>query len=665
MFSRIGPWVRAPWSAAARAAVADVDALPLSVVPPTSADAPAEYRSGFWRTLLQSLLASLALHLAVLILVARVPLPHTGRTVYQDLRAWVQRDNNEEEPLVAEPELSLAAASDQPEGPTLVTQAMSAAPVDTQNAPEPAVDATQAEQAPLEVASLVEAAPASQRLDDVLVRHGSAGEEVADAEGAVDRIAFEIITALEDSDVLVAWLMDASNSLKEERQAVADRLERIYGEIEAAKQITQGSLLASVCSFGQQLREQAAPSSDGGEVVAAIRALTDDASGVENVFGAVMETAKRYREHRLRDRRRMLIVVWTDESGDDDEVLEDAIELCRRAAIGVYVVGPSSMFGQRRAMQAYRHPEDGKTYLLPVDRGPDSPRPERLQLPYWFDGEPVDQLRSGVGPFALTRLAHATGGAYFINDPPAERGPFNLVSLRPYLPDYGSPAEYQRLAKRSPLRQAVLAAVDLTHQRELKATPRLEFAPTGDNFQQELGEAQQAAAYNLLTINQALRAFGQDGLEKQYERESSPRWRAWYDLTRGRLLAMWVRCTEYNWHCAVMKGKGSAFVDQKSNRWRFYPDARLSFGNTSEQYAAEAQRLLARCVKENQDTPWAALAGRELAHPFGFRVDEDYVPPPPKPKRMPRTPENNPPPGRREEKVRQLPREQNVELPKL
>ena len=128
---------------------------------------------------------------------------------------------------------------------------------------------------------------------------------------------------------------------------------------------------------------------------------------------------------------------------------------------------------------------------------------------------------------------------------------------------------------------------------------------------------------------------------------------------------MWVRCTEYNWHCAVMKGKGSAFVDQKSNRWRFYPDARLSFGNTSEQYAAEAQRLLARCVKENQDTPWAALAGRELAHPFGFRVDEDYVPPPPKPKRMPRTPENNPPPGRREEKVRQLPREQNVELPKL
>lgn len=665
MFSRFGPWKRRLGLAFAPAAAAMIDAEPPSLpLAAAQGDGPAACRTGFWRMLLQSLLASLALHLVLLILVAWVPLPHTGRTVYQDLRAWIHRDLTEEEPFAAEPELALAAPNDEAEGPTLVTQAMSAAPVDSQEAQLPVVDAAPAEQ-PLELAALTDAPPASERLDDVLVRHGGAGEEVADAEGAVDRIAFEIITALEESDVLVAWLMDASNSLREQRQAVAARLERIYREIAEAKQITAGSLLASVCSFGQELREQVSPTADGQEVAEAIRELKADESGVENVFSAVTTAARRYKEHRLRDHRRMMIVIWTDESGDDDAELEDAVELCRRAAIPVFVVGPSSMFGQRRGLQSYHRPDDGKTYLLPVDRGPDTPRPERLQLPYWFDGDAMDQLRCGVGPFALTRLAHSTGGAYFINDPPAERGPFSLTSLRPYLPDYGSPSEYQRQAKRSNLRQAILTAVDLTHQRELKGTPRLEFAPTGDNFQQELGDAQQAAAFNLLTINQALGAFGQDGMEKQFQQESSARWRAWYDLTRGRLLAMWVRCTEYNWHCAVMKGKGSAFVERESNRWRFRPDAQLSFGNTSERYAVEAQRLLERCRQENPDTPWAALAARELAHPFGFRVEETFVPPPPKPKRMPRTPESSPPPGRREERMRQLPREPTVDLPKL
>lgn len=665
MFARVGHWARPPWTAELAAWDGIAGEAEVAVRAELLDNGTDGYRASFWRTLTSSLLLSLAVHLGLLIVVAQLHLPGTNRTVVQEVRAWMLREAFEETPLAPAPELSLATPSDDAAGPVLVTEAMSAAPTDVLPPSEPVVNAVAAESAPLQVSALAAAAPSAETLDDVLVRHGSTGEAVADAQGAVDRIAFEIITALEDRDVLVTWLMDASNSLREDRQAVAARLERIYQEIAEAEQITHGSLLASVCSFGQETRELVAPTAEGDSVVAGIRQVGQDESGIENVFTAVTHAVTRYKNHRQKDGRRMMIVVWTDESGDDENELEDTVELCRRTGVAVYVVGPSSMFGQRRGVQAYRHPDDGKTYLLPVDRGPDSPRPERLRLPYWFEGDQFDQLRGGVGPFALVRLAYASGGAYFINEKPSERSPFALAALRAYLPEYGSPAEYFRLAKRSSLRQAVLQAVDLTWERELKGTPRQEFAPTGDNFQQELGEAQQTAAYNLMTINQALAAFGGDNLEKQYEREPSARWRAWYDLTRGRLLAMWVRCTEYNWHCAVMKGKGAAFVNQQSNRWRFKPDEQLSFGNTSERNAAEAQRLLERCRRENPDTPWALLAERELRHPLGFHVDEAYVPPPPPPKRMPRTPENNPPPGRREERIRQLPREQPVELPKL
>ena len=168
-------------------------------------------------------------------------------------------------------------------------------------------------------------------------------------------------------------------------------------------------------------------------------------------------------------------------------------------------------------------------------------------------------------------------------------------------------------------------------------------------------------AYDLLTIERALAAFGAKGMEQEYTQEVSPRWQAWYDLTLGRLLAMQVRCFEFNWACAVMKGKGSDFVDQKSNRWEFVPDEKINFGTASERAATEAVRLLKRAVENNPGTPWAILAQRELEQPLGFRVDEGYVAPPPEVTIT----VNNPPPGVRVEQPRMIQRKTAAQLPKL
>ena len=320
------------------------------------------------------------------------------------------------------------------------------------------------------------------------------------------------------------------------------------------------------------------------------------------------------------------------------------------------------MFGREMGTQAYKHPKDGQVYHLPVRRGPDTARQEQVELPFWFDrGQP--RLRAGVGPFALTRLAYQTGGAYFINDAKRDQSPFEPAVMRRYLPTYTSPREYDRQVKASPLRQAILRAVDITRQRELKGTPRLEFAPTGDNFQDELREAQESVAYNLHVVELALSTLADESLQEQYHAEVSPRWRAWYDLTMGRLLAMYVRSMEYNWACAVMKGKGSDFVNTKSNRWKFQADDQLNYGTLTERRASEAKEFLERCLAENEGTPWAAIAQRELRYPFGFRVDETFVPPPPS---RPATAGNNRPPrGLSEEQLRMLSREPKVKLPKL
>lgn len=620
------------------------------------------------RTVLWAAMASIVVHCVLLVVFGQIRVAAIQKAVMREIEAFVEAPD--EVPVLPENEQPIDIATPTE---TMSESVFSTAPASTSSVGQvsvsaPAVELASAVPVTSTVGPTIDVmAPEPIRgveLDKVLVSYGTVGAEVETVEGAVDRLTREIALHLEQSDLLVIWLMDASISLVDEREAVAERLARVYQEIDALGTITEGSLLSTVASFGQNSATLVPPTQEGAKIVEAIRAVPVDESGQENVFSAVVAAVDQYKALRSREKRKLMIVIWTDESGDDMARLEESINVCRRMAVPVFTVGPSAMFGREVGTQEYRDPEDGQVYQLPVDRGPDTARPELLKLPYWFSGPQHDNLRAGVGPYALTRLSTETGGAYFINESEADRSRFRLADLRRYLPAYTSPNEYAKEVKQSKLRQAVLAAVDITHQRELKGTPILSFAPTGENFQQQLREAQESVAYDSLTIERALAAFGPKGLEQEYSQETSPRWQAWYDLTLGRLLAMQVRCYEFNWACAVMKGKGSEFVDQKSNRWEFAPDEKINFGSASERAAEESLRLLKRAVANNPGTPWALLAERELQQPLGFRVEEGYVAPPPSVTNLAGV-NNPPPPGRRVEQPRMIPRKTAAQLPKL
>lgn len=606
-----------------------------------------------------ALTASLAIHLALVVVIWRIPLPGLARDALRELTTALSEAPPEP---VLDPLLDLAEASDLPRDSALAAETAALAPNLAEVAEIP--EAAPVDDALLEVPLPQYDEPSAPQLDDVLLATGGSGEAVAHVEGAVDRITREIARYLGESDLLVVWLMDASLSLADDREAVAQRLERIYAELNQTQTLSPGSLQGAVYRYGRTWEPLVNPTNDGGEIIAGIRGVANDETGYENVFSAVLDAAERYKPLRAREKRRLMMVIWTDESGDDEDQLEAAVRVCRALAIPVYTVGPSSMFGQREGRQAYLHPDDGQTYYLPVARGPDTVRQELLRLPYWFAGDPLPELKSGLGPYALVRLARQTGGEYFINDDPRESHPYDLETLRPFLPDYTSAEEYLRAARRSRLREAVLTAVELTWQHELRGTPELEFAPTAENYQTLLAEAQKTAAFNLYVIEQCLGGFGERGLEEAYEQERSRRWRAWYDLTRGRLLAMQVRCAEYNLACAELKGKGAQFVSEQSNRWRFAPAEPLRGGTPAARAAAEARRLLDRCRTENEGTPWARLAARELEHPLGFALAEAYVPPPPPPPVNVGGADPPDPLGRRQEQLQMI-RRPEVRLPKL
>ncbi len=481
-----------------------------------------------------------------------------------------------------------------------------------------------------------------REIDERITVKGTTGEAMVPMESALDRVTWEIANHLLEHKTLVVWLLDASGSLKDQRGVIASRLRRIYNELGALEQAgkvvtrTDQALLSGVVMYGEKTTFITPEPTDKFEQIQnAIKNAPTDPSGVENVFGAVDLVMHRWQKFRTSQGRSILLVVVTDETGDDFDRLESAILTCKRYGAKAYVIGPPAVFGRRQAFVPYVAPEDKKTYQLPVDLGPESYTIEVPALPFWFSSSQYEFLSAGMGPYGLSRLVRETGGAYFLTGMTtiagfSPIGNFNPEALKAFEPDYrfGTPQEYISDANRHKLRQATMRAAELSLRYKLDKSPTLELRVTPQNYLQRLTDAQKAAADTTYMVEMVLAAFSGSSLESEYQKESSPRWRANYNLTLGRLLGLKLRAQEYNYACAQLKQLGSGDVASKSNHWTFKPSKKLGAGAVSKKLGDEAARLLKRTIDDAPDTPWALLAQRDLSIPFGFEVVQKFDPPP-------------------------------------
>ena len=88
------------------------------------------------------------------------------------------------------------------------------------------------ELAPLDVRRATEVVvPTAMMLGQTVSIKGNGAEHVGGVEGAVDRIAVEILRRLEQGRTLVVWAFDASGSLQAERQRLSKHIETVYTHI--------------------------------------------------------------------------------------------------------------------------------------------------------------------------------------------------------------------------------------------------------------------------------------------------------------------------------------------------------------------------------------------------------------------------------------------------
>lgn len=502
---------------------------------------------------------------------------------------------------------------------------------------------------------------------------GSTGVGTTGTDGAVDRITYEILLSIEKQPTAVVWIFDSSISMVKRRQEIRDRFDRIYqqlGIVQQVKDEREGTpevapLLTSVMSFGSDVRVLTKQPTDNlDEIRQAIDSIGNE-GGEEMVFQAIRTAVDRHKSLRQNrgpsaPARQVMLIVVTDERGDDLQLADETIKICSFQSMPCYVMGVPAPFGRERTYikfvefdPKYAQGED----WAEVDQGPESLFPERVKIGYAdnYMEEPV--IDSGFGPYALSKLCYETGGIYFTIHPNrrlnarVERHEveafasqmsyfFDPEIMERYRPDYLTESEYMNLAKKKPLRIALINAAQLARVGTL-SRPRMVFIKRDEAlFTRELTEAQLESARLYPKLAQMCEILSEG--EKWRGKETSPRWLASFELSYGTALAAKLRAEIYNAMLAKAK-RGMNFTHPESNTWNLKPSQSVTVDSKLDKEANLARSLLEDAAEKHRGTPWGWLAQRELSHPISWEWVESFTDlNPPARSNNNTTPNNNP-----------------------
>src|SRR5262249_30558946 len=148
------------------------------------------------------------------------------------------------------------------------------------------------------------------------------------------------------------------------------------------------------------------------EIRQAMDKIEIEESGKENMCHAVSAALIKYGPQAQKERRRLAVIVVSDESGDDGEHVEETIDRAKRLKAPVYVLGRYASFGYPYALMTWTDKKYHLKHWLRINRGPETPFPELLQT----DGlhERWSYVSSGFGPYEQVRLARESGGIFFL-----------------------------------------------------------------------------------------------------------------------------------------------------------------------------------------------------------------------------------------------------------
>ena len=431
---------------------------------------------------------------------------------------------------------------------------------------------------------------------------------------ALDQLAREILRHLKDHKLTVVWLFDESTSMQDDQKTIFQKFDRVSSELKLnmePQKKNASALNHAIVGFGQEIDYVLdKPRDDIDQIGRAIKHLKIDSTGTENTMQAIREVVEHYAYVVQKAGRHLLIVLVTDESGDDGTYVEEARQSLKKYHVPLYVIGRQSLFGYPYAHHKYVDPVTKDVYHPLIRRGPET---ADLEL-YQWDGlyDRWDEQPSGFAPYELARLTRDSGGIYFVL--PSEEfmrirqreQMYSIVQLKEYLPEYSNRLAYVQRRNESPLRKilhdVVLEGKAFIYRRDFPIEPVELVKATA-----EQGEKATNKLNQLLLIQTRL-----EQAIKERERDPEKRWQAHYDLTLAQTVAFQVKAYEYR---ALMASINKApprpkHLSTPDNLviWVVnHSKEPLAPRNETAKKYVEAERLLKDVITRHSKTPWADL----------------------------------------------------------
>ena len=498
---------------------------------------------------------------------------------------------------------------------------------------------------------------------------GEVGSMVEGYGAAMGIVTQEIIRMMRQQKVTVVWLFDESGSLEDDRKEIRENYLRVLDELAVAttkdEELRKGSdqLLTVVASYGQGIHEHTPrPTSDLDMIKAAIDKVPVDQSGQENMCQSIATIIKKYRQTAIRGKRKLAVIVVSDESGDDGDFVEDGISESRAAKAPIYFLGRESMFGFPYAHQRWVDEPTQEEFWIRIRRGPETPFPECLQ----WNGlrSRWDTQSAGFGPYEQVRMARESGGIFFVlpgeensltGEGANDRRKYDFLSMREYQPNLVSRPEYVRDRSTSEFRESIWRVISTLNPNadtllfqasdpELNIQTEL-FPLDVENFRTSALAQVVKAARAMQRVEQAIALL--ENVKPLRASEATQRWRAGYDLALAQLYIFRLRLYQYllamDQHANQMPQLKNPMANRWDLRWNpqtIVPDEaqfsrlKTAFGmkQSRDEYlemvkteeVASVDRMKAVTV-DHPGTPWARRAQTELDMGFGFAfVDRAY-----------------------------------------
>jgi hypothetical protein len=476
------------------------------------------------------------------------------------------------------------------------------------------------------------------------VPRGTLGEALAVTESygdAMDRITQEILNRLARGKVLVIWCFDQSNSMVDDRQEIMARIERVYQELGLAGEATKGEALATaVTSYGNNfVLHTDKPTSDVPTIMQAMNSVPIDETGMERQCEAVGFSIAKHREYCKIGKRQMMFILVTDESGDQNtnfQYLESTIAEAKQANCPIYVLGREAVFGYPFIHYLWTDEKTKEQFWIPIDRGPETPYPEQLQVDGYhrrYDAHP-----SGFGPYDQARMCRQTGGVFFML-PSVEADiwrrddrKYEVEAMRGYLPDLSSREAYMTERDKYELRATVWQVIlDLNPYDPAKrdvVQVRVDFFPLEPAaFRTEAARNIQKAQVLIGYFQAAEKAM--EKVQPLLAREASPRWRANFELVYAQTIGYQLRLHEYiqvlqNFAEKPDPIKNDLGPNRPTTHWELGWRRELVTGDKHKDLLERTTAALQAVIKHHPGTPYAARAEFELNRGWSCRFREEH-----------------------------------------